>query len=66
MTDTSGVFSAVVNAEEQYSIWWADRPLPEGWFDTGVSGTEQECLDHIGRVWTDLRPKSLRVPGRAE
>jgi MbtH protein len=50
----------VVNDEEQYSIWAVDQPLPAGWTDTGVAGPEQLCLDHIDRVWTDMRPRSLR------
>lgn len=53
-------FRAVVNHEEQYSIWPADRDLPAGWRETGVVGTKQECLDYIERVWTDMRPLSLR------
>ncbi|NJQ04439.1 MbtH family protein [Streptomyces lonarensis] len=54
------VFRVVLNDEEQYSIWQADRDLPAGWYAEGTEGTRQECLDHIGRVWTDLRPASLR------
>lgn len=50
----------VVNHEEQYSIWAADRDLPAGWRAEGTSGTREECLDHIERVWTDMRPLSLR------
>lgn len=54
------LFNVVQNNEEQYSIWPADKPLPAGWFTTGFSGTETECLAHIELVWTDMRPKSLR------
>ncbi len=53
-------FLVVVNNEEQYSVWFADRPLPLGWRAEGTSGTRQDCLDHIARVWTDLRPRSVR------
>ena len=53
-------FQAVVNDEEQYSIWPADRPLPDGWRAVGKSGTRQECLTFIREVWTDMRPASLR------
>ncbi|GGO94209.1 MbtH family protein [Wenjunlia tyrosinilytica] len=53
-------YSVVVNDEEQFSIWFADRPLPDGWRAEGTSGTRQECLDHIERVWTDMRPRSVR------
>ncbi|MPZ25908.1 MAG: MbtH family NRPS accessory protein [Micromonosporaceae bacterium] len=50
----------VVNDEEQYSIWPADRPNPAGWRDAGFTGGRQQCLDHIETIWTDLRPRSLR------
>ncbi|MEV7027348.1 MbtH family NRPS accessory protein [Kitasatospora sp. NPDC093558] len=53
-------YLVVLNDEEQYSIWWADRVLPDGWHAEGTSGTKQECLDRINEVWTDMRPLSLR------
>jgi MbtH protein len=54
------IYTVIVNHEEQYSIWPADRELPLGWSAAGKSGTKQECLDYIKEVWTDMRPKSLR------
>ena len=54
------VYKVVVNSEEQYSIWPADRENPPGWRDVGVSGPKDACLAHIEEVWTDMRPKSLR------
>lgn len=53
-------YTVVVNQEEQYSIWLADSPLPEGWSEAGKRGSKAECLTHIGAVWTDMRPLSLR------
>lgn len=53
-------YLVVLNDEEQYSIWWADRGLPAGWHQEGTSGTKEECLARIGDLWTDMRPKSLR------
>ncbi|MFJ9846022.1 MbtH family protein [Kitasatospora sp. NPDC101155] len=53
-------YLVVLNDEVQYSIWWADRALPDGWQAGGTSGTKQECLTRIGEVWTDMRPLSLR------
>ncbi|MFJ5552103.1 MbtH family protein [Streptomyces sp. NPDC093225] len=50
----------VLNHEEQYSIWWLDRPLPVGWSPEGTEGSREECLARIGEVWTDMRPLSLR------
>lgn len=54
------IYKAVVNDEEQYSIWPVDRANPPGWRDGGKSGTKKECLDYIEEVWTDMRPLSLR------
>ncbi|NYT94915.1 MbtH family NRPS accessory protein [Salinispora sp. H7-4] len=59
MTD-EGVYRVVLNDEEQYSIWWADRDLPLGWRAEGTAGSKQECLERIQQVWTDMRPRSLR------
>jgi MbtH protein len=53
-------YAVVVNDEEQYSIWLADRDLPAGWRAEGTEGTKADCLAHIGQVWTDMRPLSLR------
>jgi MbtH protein len=53
-------YRVVVNGEEQYSIWWADRDLPVGWRAEGTIGSKEECLDHIAEVWVDMRPLSLR------
>jgi MbtH protein len=58
--DDSAIYKVVVNHEEQYSIWLADRENPLGWKDVGKSGIKQECLEYIKEVWTDIRPLSLR------
>jgi MbtH protein len=54
------IYKVVVNHEEQYSIWPADRENALGWNDVGKTGTKQECLAYIEEVWTDMRPLSLR------
>src|SRR3712207_6166706 len=54
------IYKVVVNHEEQYSIWPADRENALGWSDAGKAGTRQECLDYIREVWTDRRPLSQR------
>jgi len=54
-------YRAVMNHEEQYSIWPAHKENPPGWRDTGKSGTKAECLKYIEEVWTDMRPLSLRL-----
>ena len=59
-TEDNTVYKVVLNHEEQYSIWPADRENAPGWTDGGKSGTKQECLEYIKEVWTDMRPLSLR------
>jgi len=54
------IYKVVINHEEQYSIWPADRECPLGWLDVGKTGLKDECLSYIGEVWTDMRPLSLR------
>ena len=54
------IYKVVVNHEEQYSIWPAEREIPLGWRDAGKQGPKAECLAHIKTVWIDMRPLSLR------
>ncbi len=54
------IYTVVINDEEQYSIWLADRDVPSGWRAVGKTGPKAECLKHVGEVWTDMRPLSLR------
>ncbi|MEW2514716.1 MbtH family NRPS accessory protein [Streptomyces sp. NPDC046870] len=56
----SGEYLVVLNDEEQYSVWPAALDLPQGWHAEGTRGPKDHCLDHIDRVWTDMRPRSLR------
>ena len=58
--ETTPTYKVVVNDEEQYSIWPADRENAPGWRDEGTTGTREECLAHVEEVWTDMRPASLR------
>jgi MbtH protein len=66
MSEDSTIYNVVVNHEEQYSIWQADREPPLGWRSVGKSGDKEECLKYIGEVWTDIRPLSLRKRLEAE
>lgn len=55
------VYRVVMNAEEQYSILRDHIPSPLGWREIGYTGTREECLAHIEKIWTDMRPLSLRA-----
>jgi MbtH protein len=59
--EASMLYKVVMNHEEQYSIWPADRSNALGWRDAGKEGSKAECLSYIEQVWTDMRPLSLRV-----
>lgn len=59
-TEDNTIYKVVLNHEEQYSIWPANRENAPGWNDAGMSGTKAECLAYIKEVWTDMRPLSLR------
>jgi MbtH protein len=58
--DDATEYQVVVNDEEQYSIWPADREPPAGWRADGTRGSKAVCLKHVEEVWTDMRPLSLR------
>lgn len=59
--EDTAIYAVVINAEEQYSIWRADRAIPKGWSEVGKRGLKAECLAYIKEVWTDMRPLSLRL-----
>ena len=55
------VFRVVTNDEGRYSIWPSYKEIPWGWQAEGKIGSKEECLEHIEKVWTDMRPRSLQV-----
>ena len=59
-SEDTTLYKVVVNDEEQYSIWPVERANPLGWREAGQSGLKADCLEYIERVWTDMRPLSLR------
>ena len=50
-------YMVVVNHEEQYSIWPANRELPLGWQAEGFRGDKAACLAPI-RLRAQERPVS--------
>lgn len=59
-------YRVVVNHEEQYSIWPTFKEIPLGWKEVGVAGSKDQCLAHIEKVWTDIRPLSVRLAEEAQ
>lgn len=58
-------YIVLVNHEEQYSLWLADREIPLGWSAVGTPGSREACLAYVREVWTDMTPLSLRTQTRA-
>jgi MbtH protein len=58
--ETGTLYKVVLNHEEQYSLWPAERDNAPGWRDAGKQGTREQCLEYIQQVWVDMRPLSLR------
>jgi MbtH protein len=58
--DDSREYLALCNEEEQYSLWPHGNEVPEGWRVVYGPESREKVIDHIDRVWTDMRPKSLR------
>ena len=58
--EDQNLYVVVVNVEGQYSIWAADKPIPDGWSKSEKEGPKADCLEFIKGVWTDMRPSSLR------
>ncbi len=54
------IYKVVVNHEEQYSIWPADRENALGWRDAGKSGTREECEAFIKKAAKGKRPPRPR------
>ena len=57
-TEDTTIYKVVVNHEEQYSIWPADRENPLGWNDAGKTGTKEECLSYIAEMGKEKKPTS--------
>jgi MbtH protein len=64
-TEDTRTYVVLVNHEEQYSLWLADREIPAGWKAVGTPGTKAACLAYVEEVWTDMRPLSLRTRAAA-
>ncbi|MEU5635912.1 MbtH family protein [Streptomyces rishiriensis] len=58
--NSDGEYLALLNGEEQYSLWpaWADVPL--GWRAIFGPSSRAAVADYIDEHWSDMRPKSLR------
>ncbi|MEV4920409.1 MbtH family protein [Streptomyces tirandamycinicus] len=57
--DAEGVYSVLVNDENQHSLWPDFTAVPAGWRAVHGPASRQSCLDYVEAHWTDMRPRSL-------
>jgi MbtH protein len=59
--DTHIDYEVVMNKEEQYSICRLHGTCHSSGRASASAAPRAECLEHISKVWTDMRPLSLRA-----
>ncbi|MBA2813136.1 MbtH family protein [Streptomyces sp. KM273126] len=57
--DPEGVYSVLVNDENQHSLWPDFVEVPAGWRVVHGPASRQSCLEYVETHWTDMRPRSL-------
>ncbi|MDC9590514.1 MbtH family NRPS accessory protein [Xenorhabdus sp. XENO-10] len=43
----------VINDKKQYSVWPVEYEIPLGWMAICRTGTKEECLSHIAKIWPE-------------
>ena len=57
--NNEGLYSVLVNAENQHSLWPTDISVPAGWDVVYDRAARADCLAFVESHWTDMRPASL-------
>ena len=50
------LFIVLINAKKEYSLWPANKSVPQGWDSVNFSGTKDECKAYIDERWLSLMP----------
>ncbi|MFK7878059.1 MAG: MbtH family protein [Paracoccaceae bacterium] len=61
MEDDEQQYVVLINDEDQHCLWPATTAVPDGWKQTGPTGTKDECEAYVEENWTDMTPKSERA-----
>ncbi|RKT54237.1 MbtH family protein [Saccharothrix australiensis] len=59
--DDNAEYVVLVNDARQHSLWPATMTVPGGWSRVFGPAERAECLDHVERNWTDIRPVRARA-----
>ncbi|MEU6261887.1 MbtH family protein [Saccharopolyspora shandongensis] len=54
--DRNAEYYALINDQDQYSLWPAAIDVPAGWSVAHGPADREACVDHIEVNWTDMRP----------
>ncbi|OLT27951.1 protein mbtH [Nocardiopsis sp. CNR-923] len=57
--DNNEEYLALVNHEDQHSLWPAFIDVPDGWSVGYGPAKREDCLSFVEEQWQDLRPRSL-------
>jgi MbtH protein len=57
--DEAGSYYVLRNSEGQYSLWPEFVDVPEGWSPALGPRSRSDCLSHIEKTWSDMRPSSM-------
>jgi len=60
MEEDDQQYIVLINDEEQYSLWPEGTNVPDGWTQTGPTGSKEDCEAFVEENWTDMTPKSRR------
>jgi MbtH protein len=54
------LYRVLINLDEQYGILPARLGVPDGWEETGIEGTVDQCKAWVEDNWRDMRPLGLQ------
>lgn len=54
--DPNASYCALINEQDQYSLWPAGIDVPSGWTVVHGPTDRESCLEYIEAQWTDIRP----------
>lgn len=58
------LYKVLMSMDARFSVWPATRQTPSGWRDTGMAGSESECLAYVKSIRT-VKPLGFRARGAA-
>jgi MbtH protein len=58
--DNEPQYKVLMSRDARFSIWPATRQTPAGWRDTGMAGSQSECLAYAKSIWT-VKPLGFRA-----